>query len=193
MSPVRACPWGARAAFNPPQEVSPLFDRAVLPDCHRESAAMVDKHARHVWISSHLLHSDNVHENCNLGARQRLWDRDQPPGRKVPGLPLRTRLLVYLERDEGLSLLDAPGALGQCPGTGHPTGGEPSAHAGCPGVFALGARELRASLATTGVDRTLSGHALAVATRIAASPAHRPNRHREVVETDLTRLFHLRV
>src|SRR5918992_1256831 len=77
---------------------------------------MVDKHARHVWISSHLLHSDNVHENCNLGARQRLWDRDQPPGRKVPGLPLRTRLLVYLERDERLPLPDAPGAPGQCSG-----------------------------------------------------------------------------
>jgi hypothetical protein len=40
-------------------------------DVDRESAALVDKHARHVWISSHPLHSDNVHENCNLGARQR--------------------------------------------------------------------------------------------------------------------------
>jgi hypothetical protein len=79
------------------------------------------------------------------------------------------------------------GAPGQCPGTGHQTGGEPSAHTGRTGVFALGARELRASLATAGVDRPLSGHARAGATRIAASPAHRPNRHREVVKTDLGR------
>jgi hypothetical protein len=40
-------------------------------DVDLESAAIVDKHARHVWISSHPLHRDNVHENCNLGARQR--------------------------------------------------------------------------------------------------------------------------
>jgi hypothetical protein len=40
-------------------------------DVDQESAAIVDKHARHVWISSHPLQSDNVHENCNLGARQR--------------------------------------------------------------------------------------------------------------------------
>src|SRR2546430_13211824 len=82
------------------------------------------------------------------GRPSTLGYRDQLPGRKVPGLPLRTRLLVYLERDEGLPLPDAPGAPDQCPGTDHQTGGEPSAHAGRTGVFALGARELRASLAT---------------------------------------------
>jgi hypothetical protein len=32
---------------------------------------------------------------------------------------------------------------------------------------------------TAGVDRTLSGHTLAVATRIAAPPAHRPDGHRD--------------
>jgi hypothetical protein len=44
---------------------------ATWQEVDRESAAIVDQHARHVWISSHPLHSDNVHENCNLGARQR--------------------------------------------------------------------------------------------------------------------------
>ena len=113
-----------------------------------ESGELIDKQTQHVWLSSQRLDPYNVHERCNLGARQRLWDRDQPPGRKVPGLPLRTRLLVYLERDEGLPLPDAPGAPGECPGTGHQTGGEPRAHTGRTGIFALGARELRASLAT---------------------------------------------
>jgi hypothetical protein len=113
-----------------------------------ESGELIDKQTQHVWLSSQRLDPYNVHERCNLGARQRLWDRDQPPGRKVPGLSLRTRLLVYLERDEGLPLPDAPGALGQCPGTGHQTGCSARAHTGRTGVFALGARELRASLAT---------------------------------------------
>jgi hypothetical protein len=112
-----------------------------------ESGELIDKQTQHVWLSSQRLDPYNVHERCNLGARQRLWDREQFPGRKVPGLPLRTRLLLYLERDEGLPLPDAPGAPGQCPGTGHQTGGEPSAHTGRTGVFALGTRELRASLA----------------------------------------------
>jgi hypothetical protein len=96
-----------------------------------ESGELIAKQTQPVWLSSQRLDPYNVHERCNLGARQRLWHRDQPPGRKVPGLPLP----------------DAPGAPGQCPGTGHQTGGEPSAHTGRTGVFALGARELRASLA----------------------------------------------
>ena len=37
----------------------------------RESGQIVDKHARHVWISSEPLRWDNVHERCNLGARYR--------------------------------------------------------------------------------------------------------------------------
>ncbi len=32
---------------------------------------IVDHHARHVWLSSHPLRHDNVHQRCNLGARYR--------------------------------------------------------------------------------------------------------------------------
>jgi hypothetical protein len=37
----------------------------------RESAEVVTKTSKHVWISSKPLHKDNVHERCNLGARHR--------------------------------------------------------------------------------------------------------------------------
>ena len=37
----------------------------------RESGRIVDKHARHVWISSEPLRRDNVHERGNPGARCR--------------------------------------------------------------------------------------------------------------------------
>ncbi|MCP4934804.1 MAG: hypothetical protein GY927_11510 [bacterium] len=36
-----------------------------------ESAEIVDKNARHVWISSRPLRWDCLHERCNLGARHR--------------------------------------------------------------------------------------------------------------------------
>jgi len=40
---------------------------AVDPD----SAELIEKHSRHVWLSSERLGADNVHERCNLGARRR--------------------------------------------------------------------------------------------------------------------------
>jgi hypothetical protein len=53
-----------------------------------ESGELIDKQTQHVWLSSQRLDPHNVHERCNLGARQRLWHRDQLPGRKVSGLQL---------------------------------------------------------------------------------------------------------
>jgi len=37
----------------------------------RERGEIVEKHARHAWISSNPVHKNNVHERCNLGARYR--------------------------------------------------------------------------------------------------------------------------
>ncbi|MCP4995002.1 MAG: hypothetical protein GY934_14650, partial [Gammaproteobacteria bacterium] len=36
-----------------------------------ESAEIVDKNARHAWMSSRFLRWDCLHERCNLGARHR--------------------------------------------------------------------------------------------------------------------------
>lgn len=36
-----------------------------------DSGELITKQSRHVWISSHPLQHDNVHERCNLGARRR--------------------------------------------------------------------------------------------------------------------------
>lgn len=36
-----------------------------------ETSEIVDRHARHVWLSSQRLDRDKVHERCNLGARHR--------------------------------------------------------------------------------------------------------------------------
>jgi hypothetical protein len=36
-----------------------------------DSGEIVDNQAQHVWLSSHRLDARNVHERCNLGARQR--------------------------------------------------------------------------------------------------------------------------
>jgi hypothetical protein len=36
-----------------------------------ESGELVDKQIQHVWLSSQRLDPHNVHERCNLGARQR--------------------------------------------------------------------------------------------------------------------------
>ena len=41
--------------------------QAVDPD----SGELIDKQARHVWLSSHRLQHDNIHPHCNLAARQR--------------------------------------------------------------------------------------------------------------------------
>jgi hypothetical protein len=38
----------------------------------RDSAEVVTKKSRHVWISNKPLSISNVHERCNLGARHRL-------------------------------------------------------------------------------------------------------------------------
>jgi hypothetical protein len=85
-----------------------------------------------VWLSSQRLDPYNVHERCNLGARQR-WG-------------IETSLLV--EKCQGYHYLMRLAHLLNALALGHQTGGEPSAHTGRTGVFALGARELRASLAT---------------------------------------------
>jgi len=40
-------------------------------EVERESATIVDKSSRHVWLSSRACHRDSLHERCNLGARYR--------------------------------------------------------------------------------------------------------------------------
>lgn len=41
------------------------------PEIDPDTGQRITRHARHVWISSHPLHSDTVHARCNLGARRR--------------------------------------------------------------------------------------------------------------------------
>ncbi|MDQ3960162.1 MAG: hypothetical protein M3255_07755, partial [Pseudomonadota bacterium] len=79
--------------------------QAVDPD----SGELIDKQARHVWLSSHRLQHDNIPPHCNLPARQRLWYRGQYAGREAPGLLLRACLLPQLECPAGLPFSDALG------------------------------------------------------------------------------------
>jgi hypothetical protein len=87
------------------------------------------------------------------GGPPALGDRDELFDRKAPRLLLRACLFLEREGDEGLSRPDAPGAFTQRPGVGHQTSTDATHGSGRAGVFALGARELRPSLADTGVAR----------------------------------------
>jgi hypothetical protein len=41
------------------------------PDVDPDSGEIIERHSRHIWLSSQPLSTDNVHPLCNLGARRR--------------------------------------------------------------------------------------------------------------------------
>ena len=103
-----------------------------------DSPAVVQKTARHAWISSVLLNRENVHERCNLGARHR-WGIEEGILLEASRLWVRARLFLQLGGHAGLSLPHANRASAEHPGrtqcSSGPHGSEPGV-AGPDPVFA---------------------------------------------------------
>jgi hypothetical protein len=111
-------------------------------DLAPESGELIAKQTQYVWLSSQRLDHHNVHERCNLGARQRLWHRDQPPGRKASGLPYEHAFSYHWNALQGyhylMPLAHWVNALALAHPACRPTGARP----GRAGVFTLCALEL---------------------------------------------------
>jgi hypothetical protein len=112
-----------------------------------------------VWLSSQPLDSYNVHERCNLGARQRWGIETSFLVEKCQGYHYEYAFSYTWNAMKGYHYLMRLAHLVN--------------------ALALATKRVASQVRTLGVvDRTLSSHALAVATRIAAPPAYRPNGHR---------------